>query len=113
MIEPDVASLLAPLESFEAIRRRASRLGNRLADLSYANPYPGAQSAARNAIAEALESERLLDLQYSPFGGHTLVRRTAADALCESHSLPFTFKDVVVTSGQWQRRRCSIARLPR
>ena len=99
MIEADVASLLEPLERFEQIRRRASRLGDRLADLSYANPYPGAQSAARTAIAEALEEERLLDLQYSPFGGHTIVRRTVADALRETHGLPFTFKDVVLTSG--------------
>jgi aspartate aminotransferase len=99
MIEADVASLLEPLERFEEIRRRASRLGNRLADLSYANPYPGAQSAARAAIAEALEAERLLDLQYSPFGGQTVVRRTVADALRESHGLPFAFKDVVLTSG--------------
>ena len=99
MIEPDVASLLAPLERFERIRRRASRLGDRLADLSYANPYPGALSAARAAIAEALEGERLLDLQYTPFGGHTLARRAVADALRASHNLPFTFKDVVLTPG--------------
>ena len=99
MIEPDLTSLLEPLERFERLRRQASRLGNRLADLSYANPYSGAQDAARAAIAEALEDERLLDLQYSPFGGQTLVRRTVADALQESHGLPFTFRDVVLTSG--------------
>jgi aspartate aminotransferase len=99
MIEPDLASLLEPLERFERIRQKASRLGDRLADLSYANPYAGAQGAARAAIAEALEDERLLDLQYSPFGGQTLVRRTVADALEESHDLPFTFRDVVLTSG--------------
>jgi aspartate aminotransferase len=99
MIEPDLKSLLEPLERFERVRRRASRLGNRLADLSYANPYSGAQGAARSAIAEALDDERLLDLQYSPFGGQTLVRRTVADALQESHGLPFTFRDVVLTSG--------------
>ena len=99
MIEPDLASLLEPLERFERLRRKASRLGDRLADLSYANPYAGAQGAARAAIAEALEDERLLDLQYSPFGGQTLVRRTVAEALEESHDLPFTFRDVVLTSG--------------
>jgi aspartate aminotransferase len=99
MIDPDVASLLEPLERFERLRRKASRLGDRLADLSYANPYAGAQGAARAAIAEALEDERLLDLQYSPFGGQTLVRRTVAEALGESHDLPFTFRDVVLTSG--------------
>jgi aspartate aminotransferase len=99
MIEADVVSLLAPLERFERIRLRTSRLGNRMADLSYANPYPGAKSAARAAIAEALKAERLLDLQYSPFGGHTIARRTVADALRESHGLPFTFDDVVLTPG--------------
>jgi aspartate aminotransferase len=99
MIEPDLASLLEPLERFEGLRRQASRLGGRLADLSYANPYSGAQGAARAAIAEALEDERLLDLQYSPFGGQTLARRAVADALQESHGLPFTFRDVVLTSG--------------
>jgi aspartate aminotransferase len=99
MIEPDLASLLEPLERFEDLRRKASRLGDRLADLSYANPYAGAQGAARAAIAEALEDERLLDLQYSPFGGQTLVRRTVAEALRESHALPFTFRDVVLTPG--------------
>ena len=99
MIEADLVSLLEPLERFEQIRRRASRFGNRLADLSYANPYPGAQEGARAAIAEALEQERLLDLQYSPFGGQTLARRAVAEALEESHGLSFTFRDVVLTSG--------------
>jgi aspartate aminotransferase len=99
MIEPDLASLLEPLERFERLRRRASRLGGRLADLSYANPYSGAQGAARAAIAEALEDERLLDLQYSPFGGQTLARRAVAEALQEGHGLPFAFQDVVLTSG--------------
>jgi aspartate aminotransferase len=99
MISPDLESLLLPLERFEQIRRRASRLGDRLADLSYANPYPGAQSAAREAIADALRDERLLDLQYSPFGGQTLARRAVADALAVSHELPWTFKDVVLTPG--------------
>jgi aspartate aminotransferase len=99
MIDPELAALLEPLERFERIRRRASRLGERLADLSYANPYPGAQNTARAAIRNALADERLLDLQYSPFGGQTLVRRAIADALGESHGLPFTFHDVVLTPG--------------
>jgi hypothetical protein len=39
MIEGELEDLLEPLERFEAIRRRVARLGDRLADLSYANPY--------------------------------------------------------------------------
>ena len=99
MIAAELEDLLQPLERFESIRRRAVRLGDRLCDLSYANPYGGAQQAARTAIRSALDDERQLDLQYSPFGGQTLVRRAVADALRASHRLPFRFDDVVLTPG--------------
>jgi aspartate aminotransferase len=99
MIAAELQELLHPLERFESIRRRAVRLGDRLCDLSYANPYGGAQQAARAAIRSALDDERRLDLQYSPFGGQTLVRRAVADALRASHRLPFRFDDVVLTPG--------------
>jgi aspartate aminotransferase len=99
MISPELEQLLEPLERFEAIRRRAVRLGDRLADLSYANPYQGVDKYARKAIRDALEDERLLDLQYSPFGGQTLARRAVADALRASHGLPFAFSDIVLTPG--------------
>jgi aspartate aminotransferase len=99
VIEPELEALLEPLERFEAIRRRAARLGDRLCDLSYANPYEGARRAARAALSEALEGERMLDLQYAPFGGQTLARRAVGDALRESHGLPFAFDDVVLTPG--------------
>lgn len=99
MIPQDVAALLEPLERFEAIRGRVARLGDRLCDLSYANPYEGAQEGAREALKEALEDERRLDLQYAPFGGQAPARRAAADALRESHGLPFAPGDVVLTPG--------------
>jgi aspartate aminotransferase len=99
MIAPDLELLLRPLESFEEIRRRAVRLGARLCDLSYANPYEGVAGSTRHALRETLADERLLDLQYSPFGGQTAVRRAVADALTASHGLPFAFDDVVLTPG--------------
>jgi len=100
MIPPECSTLLDPLERFEAIRRRVVRLGPRLCDLSYANPYGGAQEAAVAAVKEALEDRRrLLDLQYTPFGGQTLARRAVADTLQSSHGLPFSFDDVVLTPG--------------
>jgi aspartate aminotransferase len=99
LISPELGPLLEPLERFEAIRRRAARLGGRLSDLSYANPYDGARAAARDAITLALTEERDLDLQYAPFGGQTLSRRAAGDALSAEHGLPFTFQDVVLTPG--------------
>ena len=50
-------------------------------------------------IRGALDRDRILDLQYSPFGGQTLARRAVADALRESHHLPFSFDDVILTPG--------------
>jgi aspartate aminotransferase len=99
LIAADLRALLEPLERFESLRRRAARLGNRLSDLSYANPYQGTPGPAREAIMLTLAEERELDLQYAPFGGQTLSRRVAADALRSTHQLPFSFQDVVLTPG--------------
>jgi aspartate aminotransferase len=99
MIPPELDSLLQPLEQFESIRRRVVRLGDRLCDLSYANPYGGAEQEVRAAIRSTLDDERLLDLQYAPFGGQTLARRAVADALRASHGLSFAFSDVILTPG--------------
>jgi aspartate aminotransferase len=99
MIPPELQTFLDPLERFEKTRRKAARLGSRLADLSYANPYSGAQEKAREVLLDTLQDERLLDLQYTPFGGQTQARRAVADSLRESLGLPFTFEDVVLTPG--------------
>jgi aspartate/methionine/tyrosine aminotransferase len=99
VIPAELEPLLEPLERFERIRRGVARLGDRLCDLSYANPYEGAARGAREALRHTLDEERQLDLQYAPFGGQTLARRAAADALRESHGLPFAAGDVVLTPG--------------
>lgn len=99
MIDRTLASMLEPLERFEDIRRRHVRLGPRLCDLAYANPYSGVQDAARAALRRALDAERTLDLQYTPFGGQVVARRVTADALRSGHGLPFTHDDVVLTPG--------------
>jgi aspartate aminotransferase len=99
MISPALQTLIQPLEEFEEIRRRAVRLGDRLCDLSYANPYEGVQQSTREALRRALDGERLLDLQYSPFGGQTLVRRAVADDLADRQEQPYEFRDVILTPG--------------
>lgn len=99
MISPELRYLLEPLERFESIRRKTARLGSRVADLSYANPYGGIQEQAREVLRQTLESERMLDLQYSPFGGKSQTRRAISDALRDSHELLFTFADIVCTPG--------------
>jgi aspartate aminotransferase len=91
--------MLQPLEEFEAIRRRAVRLGDRLCDLSYANPYEGVAQSTREVLRRVLDRERLLDLQYSPFGGQTLIRRAVADDLTARQGLEYGFQDVILTPG--------------
>ena len=90
---------MRPLEQFEQLRRRAVRFGDQLADLSYANPYEGVARRTRAILRRALDEERALDLQYTPFGGSTLARRAVAEALRESHGAPFKFRDIVLTTG--------------
>jgi aspartate aminotransferase len=102
VITPEIEAL------FEAIRRRVARLGDRIADLSYANPYAGVKAEARATLRAALDDERLLDLQYSPFGGQTLARRATADALRKSHELPFAFRDVILTPGAMSALRATM-----
>jgi aspartate aminotransferase len=99
MISHELEDLLEPLERFESIRRQAVKLGPRLADLSYANPYDGPQAAARATIRAALDEERSLDLQYTPFGGQTLARRAVADHLRLMTGRPYVFSDVILTPG--------------
>lgn len=99
MIPDELVPLIQPLERVEAIRRKVARLGDRLCDLSYANPYGGVQQGVRGVIRAALDDDRMLDLQYTPFGGHTLARRAVADALRASHRLAFSYRDVVLTPG--------------
>jgi aspartate aminotransferase len=91
--------MLRPLERFEEIRRGVVRLGPRLCDLAYANPYSGVEDEVKGAIRRALAANRTLDLQYTPFGGQALPRRATADALRASHELDFDFADVVLTPG--------------
>lgn len=99
MIGADLLALLGPLEEFESIRRRAVRLGDRLCDLSYANPYEGVQHGTREVLRSAIERERLLDLQYTPFGGQTLARRAIADDLTARQGIGYSLQDVILTPG--------------
>lgn len=98
MIPSELAGLAGILERFEAVRHQAARLGDRLCDLSYANPHPAMEARAREALRAAL-AEGPAGLQYTPFGGHTRVRRIVADGLRDRLGLPFAFRDVVLTPG--------------
>ncbi|MEM7171633.1 MAG: aminotransferase class I/II-fold pyridoxal phosphate-dependent enzyme [Pseudomonadota bacterium] len=94
------SAFLAPQERFEAIAAKAFRgFGPRLVDLSYANPYDGPDEVVLDALKGALQENRDLDFQYSPYGGRTVTRRAIASQLSQAYELPFNFRDIIMTPG--------------
>ncbi len=92
--------LLEPQERFESLRKdTVLRSGKHLCDLSYANPESGPTDEVRAAIADALNSNRALDLQYTPYGGATISRRLIAQHLRRTHGLEFGWRSVNLTPG--------------
>lgn len=99
-LNPEIERYLASQERFEDLRRKtAMAAGRNLCDLAYANPYDGPPPAIRQAIRGALEQERALDLQYTPYGGATTTRRLVARKLAASHGERFGWRDIVMTPG--------------
>ena len=71
-----IASLLAAQERVDRLREQAvRRAGAAICDLAYANSYDGAPDDVLEALRSAVDSERALDLQYTPYGGATMPRR--------------------------------------
>lgn len=99
-ISPELAQLLAYQEDVDRLRDEALRHGGRaFVDLAYANSYDGPTPETVSALRRALTNPSALALQYTPYGGATIPRRLAAEALRDSHGLPFRWKDVVLTPG--------------
>lgn len=96
----ELTKLLEPQLRFDALRAQcALGSGRRLCDFSYANPYDGPRKEAIDALRCALDGERQLDLQYTPFGGSTITRRLVAQNLSRSHGIRFHWRDVLMTPG--------------
>jgi aspartate aminotransferase len=92
--------LLAAQERVDALRDEAMRRsGAALADLAYANSYDGAPAEVLDVLRQALDPERPLDFQYTPYGGGTIPRRLVAESLSASHGERFHFRDVILTPG--------------
>jgi aspartate aminotransferase len=99
-IHPEIEQYLAVQERYEALRKQTQLMcGRELSDLGYANAYDGPPPEAINAIREALDSSRTLDLQYTPYGGTTITRRLIATGLTSSHRLQFDWREIVMTPG--------------
>ncbi len=103
MIDPDpLGPWLAPQIRFEALQTEARRRHPRgLCDLAYANAWSGPVAGVKDAIRDALDAERDLALQYTPYGGATVARRSVArwlDTLIDDRERHH-FSDVVLTPG--------------
>ncbi len=100
MSESVATDWAAAQHRFDALRPLALRGGGaRMVDLAYANIWDGAPAALRAALTDAIESDAKLALQYTPYGGATVPRRVAAEALTKRTGLPYKFKDLVLTPG--------------
>jgi aspartate aminotransferase len=99
-LAPELDQLLSVQERFERLRRTALlHKGRNLCDLAYANAYDGPDPYVVSAIREALDSDRALDLQYTPYGGATITRRLIARQLSQRYGIPFLYRDVIMTPG--------------
>jgi len=99
-LSPELETFLTPQEQFDQLfelwRRRA---GSHLCDFAYANPYDGPDHSVMGAIEDALHTLRVLQLQYTPYGGNAVTRRLIAERLSQTHDAPFGWRDVVLTPG--------------
>jgi len=93
-------SLLEPQERFDAlIASTFKRLGPRTIDLSYANPADGPGDEVLAILARATAESKGLALQYTPIAGRTASRRAVAGHLARRWSMPFDYRDIVLTAG--------------
>lgn len=96
----DETQFAEPLERFAALHTatvRTSRSG--VIDLSYPNPRVDRETRAFNLLRRVLSDVTQADLQYTPFGGGTVVRRRIAGALSRRLELRFGYRDVLLTPG--------------
>lgn len=90
----------APQRRFDAIRAEAQRHAGRfLSDLAYANLHDGPPPAVRAALHAAIDGDRSLSLQYTPYGGATIPRRLVAQSLRKSLGAEFQYRDIILTPG--------------
>ena len=92
--------LLEPQERLERlIAATFRRFGPRMVDLSFANPADGPGEEVLSILAGATAESKGLSLQYTAIAGRTSARRAVAARLTEQLSLPFDYRDIVLTSG--------------
>jgi aspartate aminotransferase len=99
---PELRALphLAAQERFDRILATAfRRFGPRLVDLSYANPYDGPPPEVVDALRHAVDEQRELGFQYTPYGGIVAARRRIAQQLAGRFDVQLAWRDVVLAPG--------------
>jgi aspartate aminotransferase len=95
-----IEALCKAQRTYEEIRKQAlQRFGPRLCDFGYANAHGGPPSHVMESLREAVENDRALGLQYTPYGGATLTRRIVGQDLSKKTGLTFRFHQIVMTPG--------------
>jgi aspartate aminotransferase len=92
-------TLLEPQERFDelcAITR--SRFGQDVIDLVSPNPSDGLDDETRRALRLAVDDDSVLGRDTED-GGRPATRRLIASKLARQYGLPFTYRDVILTSG--------------
>jgi aspartate aminotransferase len=99
-LSPELETLLTLQERFDQrFELWRLRAGVYTCDFAYANPYDGPDRTVMGAIEDALHTLRILQLQYTPYGGNAVTRRLIAERLSETHDSPFGWRDIVLTPG--------------
>jgi aspartate aminotransferase len=97
---PALSSLLQPQERLDALLSAAFRqFGPRVMDLSYANPHDGPPAEVLAVLRRVAGECGARSLQYTPSGGRTSTRCAVAARLIREYSLPFHYRDVIMTTG--------------
>lgn len=98
--QEEFSALLRPLDDFAAVHARAlRRWGGGAIDLSYPNPRVHRDPRAHQVLVETAARTAPDDLQYTPFGGATIVRRKVAASLSRRTGLRYGFRDIALTPG--------------
>jgi aspartate aminotransferase len=96
----DLDALLEPLESFGRLHTTAlRRWGPAAIDLSYPNAKVERDPRGRLALAELADRLTQQELQYTPFGGMTPIRRRIAAGLSRQVGVRFGHRDILLTPG--------------
>ena len=95
-----IEALAKAQQTYEEIRKGAlQRFGPRLCDFGYANAHDGPPPHVMESLRDAVDNDRALGLQYTPYGGATLTRRIVGQDLSKKTGLSFRFRQIVMTPG--------------